>query len=132
VHPLIRLVAVGVVALLANAVALLVGAIVLPNMSLNASGYLTAVLLFTVIAVLIEPLIRQSAMRSSPALLGSSSLVATLVSLILTAIIGDGLAISGLVTWVLATVVVWLVALGARLLLPLLIFKKVLSDVRND
>jgi len=132
VHPLIRLLAVGVVALVANAVALLVGAIVLPNMTLNASGYLTAVLLFTLIAVLIEPLIRQSAMRSSPALLGSSSLVATLVSLILTAIIGDGLSISGLVTWVLATVVVWLVALGTRLLLPLIIFKRVLSDVRND
>jgi len=128
---MIRLLAVGVIALLANAVALLVGAIVLPKMSLNASGYITAVLLFTVIAVAIEPLIRQSAMRSSPALLGSSSLVATLISLVLTAVIGDGLSISGLVTWVLATVLVWLVALGARLLLPLIIFRRVLSDVRD-
>lgn len=128
---MLRLLAVAVIALLSNAVALIVGAIVLPDMGLGTTGFLLAVIIYTGVAVLIEPLIRQSAMRSSPALLGSTSLVATLISLLVTSLISDSLSISGLVTWLLATVIVWVVALGVRLLLPLIIFKRVLADARN-
>ena len=55
----------------------------------------------------------------------------TLASLILTSVLTDGLRISGLTTWVLATVVVWAAALAANLLLPLVIFKRVLAEARD-
>jgi uncharacterized membrane protein YvlD (DUF360 family) len=125
---MIRLVATAVVSLLADAIALVVAAQVLDDMSLDAAGFTIALVLFAVTGLLVEPLLRQIAVRNAPALLGSSALVATLVSLVVTALVTDGLQISGAVTWVLATVLVWAVALAARLLLPLLIFKKILTE----
>jgi len=116
---------------IASAIALVVGALVLDDMALDVDGFVIALLVFTAVGVLAEPLLRQTAFRSSPALLGSSALVATLVSLVVTVIVTDGLRISGATTWVLATVLVWIVALVARLLLPFLIFKRVLAEARS-
>lgn len=128
---MVRLVATAIVALLADAIALIVTAQVLDDMALDAGGFVTAVVLFALVSLLIEPLVRQMALRSAPALLGSTALVATLVSLVVTAVVGDGLRISGAVTWALASVIVWLVGLAARLLLPLVIFKKALAARRT-
>ncbi|MCZ7527910.1 MAG: phage holin family protein [Acidimicrobiia bacterium] len=127
---MIRLVASGVVSLVASAVALVVGAAVLDGMALEPDGFVVAVLVFTVVEVIVEPLIRQTAFRSAPALLGSSALVATLASLVVTVAVTDGLRISDAGTWVLATVLVWAVALVARFLLPFVVFKRVFAEQR--
>ncbi|AUM17949.1 phage holin family protein [Rhodococcus ruber] len=127
---MVRLLASAVVALLANALALLVGAWVLPGMSLDGVAFVIAVALFTVTAMLVDPLLRQLAVTKTPALLGSSALVSTLVALIVTSLVSDGLQISGAATWILATVIVWAVALVARMLLPLVVFKKTLAQKR--
>ncbi|ATQ28918.1 hypothetical protein CS378_09370 [Rhodococcus ruber] len=127
---MVRLLASAVVALLANALALLVGAWVLPGMSLDGVAFVIAVALFTVTAMLVDPLLRQLAVTKTPALLGSSALVSTLVALIVTSLVSDGLQIRGAATWILATVIVWAVALVARMLLPLVVFKKTLAKNR--
>ncbi len=127
---MVRLLASAVVALLANALALLVGAWVLPGMSLDGVAFVIAVALFTVTAMLVDPLLRQLAVTKTPALLGSSALVSTLVALIVTSLVSDGLQVSGAATWILATVIVWAVALVARMLLPLVVFKKTLAQKR--
>ncbi|WP_420752899.1 phage holin family protein [Rhodococcus sp. O3] len=124
---MMRLLATAVVALIANAIALIVGAWVLPDMSLTAIAFLIAVVIFTVVAVVIDPLIRQISMTKAPVLLGSSALVSTLVALIVTALVSDGLKISGITTWILATVIVWAVSMIVRLLLPMIVFKKTLA-----
>jgi putative membrane protein len=127
----IRLLASAVISLIADGIALVVGSLVLDDMSLDAEGFVIALLIFTGIQVLVEPLIRQTAVRNAPALVGSTALLATLVSLVVTAAITDGLSISGGLTWVLATVIVWAVALLGRLLLPLVIFKRTLANNRR-
>ncbi|KXF85381.1 hypothetical protein D092_17155 [Rhodococcus ruber Chol-4] len=127
---MVRLLASAVVALLANALALLVGAWVLPGMSLDGVAFVIAVALFTATAMLVDPLLRQLAVTKTPALLGSSALVSTLVALIVTSLVSDGLQVSGAATWILATVIVWAVALVARMLLPLVVFKKTLAQKR--
>lgn len=124
---MMRLLATAVVALIANAIALIVGAWVLTDMSLTPVAFLIAVVIFTVVAVVIDPLIRQVSVTKAPVLLGSSALVSTLVALIVTALISDGLKISGIGTWILATVIVWAVSVIARLVLPLVIFRKTLA-----
>ena len=128
---MLRLLAVAVLSLVANAIGLVVASVVLDDVGLEWSGFLVAVAIFTGVAVLIEPLVRQTAMKNVPALLGSTALIATLISLVVTHLVTDGLDIRGAVTWVLATVIVWVVALAARLLLPLVVFKKVLADNRS-
>lgn len=128
---MIRLVASAVVSLIASAIALLVASLVLDDVALDAAAFVFAVLIFTASTILLEPLLRQIAVRNAPALMGGTALVSTLLSLILTDLLSDGLSISGTITWLYATVIVWLIALAARFLLPFLIFKRVFEEARN-
>lgn len=127
---MMRLVASAVIAVIANTIGLIVAAVVLEDMGLGIVGLSIAVLIFTGCAVLIEPLMRQIALKNAPAILGSSALLAVLISLIVTTIVSDSLTIRGLVTWVMATVIVWAVALAGRFLLPMVIFKKVFAEAK--
>ena len=124
---MIRLAARTVINLLSNGVALVVAAVALERMTLDWTALLVAAAIFTVVELLISPLIRQTALTKAPALLGSSALVATLVALVVTTLITDGMKISGLGTWLLAVVITWAVGLIAQLLLPLVLFKKALA-----
>ena len=128
---MIRLVARATLNVLASAVALIVTALLLDDFSLDADGFIIALVVFTVTGLLIEPLLRQTAVRSAPALLGSTALISTLISLVVTAIVSDGLRISGLTTWIAATVLVWLIALAARFLLPFIIFRRTFQELRE-
>ena len=58
------------------------------------------------------------------------SLVATLVSLVVTDLVSDGFTISGVVAWILAALIVWLGALVAAFVLPYLGLKKYLEERR--
>jgi uncharacterized membrane protein YvlD (DUF360 family) len=58
------------------------------------------------------------------------SLIATLVSLIITSAISDGLSISGIGTWIAASVIVWAASLLAAFILPFLGLKKYMEDKR--
>ena len=64
-------------------------------------------------------------------MIGAVALIATLVSLIVTDLLTDGLSISGVTTWILAALIVWLAALVAALLLPFLGLKKYLEERRT-
>lgn len=128
---MLRILASAVISLLSNALGLVVAANLLDDMGLGVGGFVIAVLIYTGITILIEPLLRQVALKNAPALLGSSSLIAVLISLVITTLISDSLSIDGLTTWVLATIIVWAVALAGRLLLPMLIFKQVLQEGRE-
>jgi putative membrane protein len=124
----VRLLVSAVIHLVANAVGLLVAAAVLDDMSLDGAAFVIAVAIFTAAEVLIRPLLTQMAVKRSSALVGSTALVATLVGLIVTSIVSDGLRIEGALTWVLATVIVWAAALLAGLILPALFVKRAVSD----
>lgn len=112
-----------VLALAGNAIGLFVAALVLDDMEISGSAFILAVLIFSLLTAVLEPLIRKQALKNVEALQGSSALITTLVALILTSLISDGLEISGLATWILATVIVWLGTIIAGMLLAKFVFK---------
>jgi uncharacterized membrane protein YvlD (DUF360 family) len=114
--------------LLANAVGLVVAAAVLDGMTITGAAFVVAVLIFTVVEVVADPLITKVALTSVPALRGGVALVTTFVGLLLTATLSSGLDIDGVQTWVLATLIVWLAALLAALVLPLLLVKRAVDS----
>jgi hypothetical protein len=114
--------------LLANAAGLYVAALLLDDFNISGEGYVTAVIIFTISTMILSPFVASVALRSMPAIMGGTALVTTLVGLVLTDILTDGLSISGVGTWILATLVVWLFSLLAAVILPLFLFKKALSD----
>ena len=100
---------------------------VLDDMSLGAAAFFLDVLIFTGINIVAQPLIIKTAMQNAPSLTGSSALISSFVALVVTAWWSDGLQISGTVTWMLATVIIWGASLLAAFLLPAFVFKKWLA-----
>jgi uncharacterized membrane protein YvlD (DUF360 family) len=126
----IRLVVRTLVALAANAVGLIVAAALLDDMRLNATGFITALIVFTIVFALMLPFLASQLRRGGSSMLGGVALIATLVALIVTALVSDGLSISGIGTWIAATVIVWIAALLAAFVLPFFGLKKYLEERR--
>lgn len=118
----------GALHLAANAIGLLIAAIVLEDMSIDGLAFIIAVVIFTVVEVIMQPYFTKMAMSSAKALQGGTVLLTTLVGLIVTNLVSDGLTITGLSTWIFATLIVWIGALLAGLLLPVLVARRVVGQ----
>jgi len=128
---MLRLLARLVLALLSNAIGLAIAAWALDDFGINAQSFLIAVLIFSAVTTILGPLVIKIALTNAPYLMGGIALVTTLVGLIITNIVSDGIAISGLSTWIAATVIVWLFSVIGSLVLPLILFKKVLQKAKE-
>lgn len=112
------------IALGTSAIGLLIASWVLPDFKMQLSGFVIAVVVFTVAQAILSPFVFNVARKHATWVLGGVGLVSTFLALLVASLFPGGLQISGIVTWILATLVVWLVtALGAWLL-PLIFIKK--------
>jgi putative membrane protein len=110
-------------ALVGNAIGLLVASLLLDDMDVSGAAFLIAVVIFTVLTAVIEPVIVKLTSSKAEVLEGASALITTLLALVITAWISDGLDISGAGTWILATVIVWFVTLIAGVVLARFVLK---------
>lgn len=124
---MIRLLAQLCLSFLANAVGLLAADLLLDKFSIEPLSLIFAVIIFSITTVVVGPLVLKIALKNVPALVGGIALVTTFIGLFVTNIFTDGLKINGLSTWVVASLVVWVFGLIASVLLPLVMFKKVLD-----
>jgi hypothetical protein len=128
---MIRLLVRTLISLVGSAVGLIVAAAILDDMTLDVSGFVVAVIVYTIAFVILQPFLVVQVRRGFPAAVGGVSLIATFVSLVITVAISDGIAISGVVTWIAATFIVWLASLLAIFILPFLGLRKYLDDRRE-
>jgi len=128
---MVRLLVRALLNLIANAVGLIVASLVLDGFSINSVSFVVATLIFTCATVVLGPLITKIALRDLPVLMGGVALVTTLVGLILTTVLSDGLSISGLSTWIVATLIVWLSTVLAGIILPMFLFKQILAQNKD-
>lgn len=116
------------------AIGLIAADLILPGFHIDWSdwwGFILAVVIFAVIQSVLAPWIARVASRNAPALLGGIGIVSTFVALLIVVLIPQaGLRIDGVVTWVLAPVLVWLVTALATWLLPALFIKKKVQERR--
>lgn len=125
---MLRFLARTTLTLLANALGLLVAALVLPGLHINVFGFVFSVLFFTGLELLLEPFVLSMALKYMPALRGGIALVTTFLGLFLTNIFTSGLSIEGVSTWLLAPLIIWVSVVLAGVVLPLFLFKKVLGE----
>jgi hypothetical protein len=125
----IRLLVRTAIVLLGNAVGLIVASLVFSGFEVDVTSFVFALVIFTVAFAVLTPFIASVLRRndSSSAALGGVALISTFAALLLTDILSDGLSISGLGTWIGATVVVWLASMIAIWILPFLGLKKYLE-----
>ncbi len=128
---MLRFIAQTTLAVLANAIGLIIASVLIDGFSIDSVAFVIAVLIFTGTSTLLGPFIALQAKRNAPYLLGGIALVTTLVSLIITNLVSEGISISGLSSWVAATFVVWLFGVLASVILPLFLFKKTLEGVKE-
>lgn len=105
--------------IVSSALGLLVASWTLDGFTLEVSGFVVAVVVLTVIQAVITPFVATMARRYATAFLGGVGLVATALALFVAQLFPGGLHISGATTWVLGTLVVWLVGALGSFLLPL-------------
>ena len=125
---MIRLLVRTAVAVAANALGLLIAAWALDGMDLDASSFILAVVIFTIVFAVLQPFLAVQLRRLGNGALGAVALIATLVSLVVTDLLSDGFSIDGVGTWIAAAVIVWLGALVATFVLPFLGLKKYMED----
>jgi len=100
------------------AIGLLVAAWVVPRVSLSVSGFIVAVVVFSVVQAILSVLILKLPHEYASLLLGGAGLALTLVALILASVLTHGLTIHGIASWMATTVVVWLVTTIGAISLP--------------
>jgi hypothetical protein len=122
-----------VIVLIGNAVGLIVASLVFDGFSIDVTGFIVSLILFTVAVALLTPFLANAMQRgrSSSAAVGGVSLIATFIALLATDLLTDGLSINGIGTWIGSTVVVWLGSLIAVFILPFLGLKKYLDERRS-
>jgi hypothetical protein len=113
----------------AAAIGLFVATLIFDDVDVNGVGFVSVAVIYAIVLGLMTPFLESQANRSKSSLLsGGVGLIATFVALLLTELVSDDLSIEGAVTWIGATVVVWLVTLLASLLLPVLVVKRVVDE----
>ncbi|MGI9367409.1 MAG: phage holin family protein [Ruegeria sp.] len=115
----------SILALLAgNAVGLLLAAALLPGFSIQPLSLIVVVIVFTLVQVVAEPLITKVGEKNVPALKGGVALVVTFLGLLITELVTSGLTVGGISNLLAATLLVWLGAVIAGVLLPIYVFKE--------
>ncbi|NKY38059.1 phage holin family protein [Cellulomonas septica] len=105
------------------ALGLWAASLLLDDFALTVSGFLVALLVFVVAQWILSPLILKLAVRYADAFVGGVGLVSTFVALWVATLVGDGLTIQGVSTWILATLIVWLVTAICTAILPLIFLR---------
>lgn len=128
---MIRFLVRTLIAVAAAAIGLIVAAIALSGVSINATSFIEAVIVFAIAYALLTPFLASSLRRSRSAALGGVALISTLAALVITDIISSGLSIHGITAWLAAAVIVWAASVLAAFLLPYLGLKKYLEERQN-
>ncbi|WP_104164842.1 phage holin family protein [Cryobacterium sp. N22] len=128
---MIRILLRALVFLLSAALGLWVASLVLSDLTVTPSGFVTAVVVFAVTQSVLSPFLAKVVARGAPAFLGGIGLLSTFVALWIASLFPGGLTIEGWQTWILAALVVWLITALATLLLPL-VFLREAKDKRGE
>lgn len=114
-----------------TAVGLLIAKLVLDDMSIDATAFLVVVVVVALLQALLAPIMAKMTERNAPALLGAAGLLSTFIALVVANVVVDGLTITGVTTWILATLIVWLGTMIAAFLLPVILVKAGVSSARQ-
>ncbi len=111
----------AVIALAANAVALLLAALLLDGVRVKPLFFLLLVAVFTVISLLVTPTLTAFVKENAAPIASLAGLIAAFVALVITVLVSDSLRVTGLVSWVMATLIMWVAALIVQYISPLVV-----------
>jgi len=128
---MIRFLVRAAIFLASSAIGLVVAVAVLDGMTIDATSFITVVVIFAVLQSVLAPFFAKTTSRNAPALLGATGLISTFVALLVAELISDGFTITGADTWLFATLIVWITTMLATLLLPIILVKMGIENARE-
>jgi len=102
-----RIASAVVVAFAANAVALVVCAILFDRFSVSMTSFPVVLLVVAILSLLVPPVVTSVVKEYAPALTVGVSLISVWLVLLLADLLLDGLVIEGVLTWVVSVLVFW-------------------------
>ena len=97
--------------LAANAIALVICWLLLPGFNLSFPiGFIVAVVLFGIFSAFFSWLVFKLLRDKGSAVVALTGLISTFLALLLTSLLTDGLDIDGVTTWILGTLIIWLIS----------------------
>lgn len=120
---MVRMLTRVLLALVGNALGLWIASLLLDDLNVSGAAFVLAVVVFTVATVVLEPFVRKMASEHASVLESFTTLITTFLALLITDLVSDGLSIAGALTWVLATVIVWLLTLVCKVVLARLFLR---------
>jgi hypothetical protein len=108
----------AVARLVAWGAGLLLAAWAVPCVSVSTSGFIVAVVVFSVVQTGLSFFILKLPHGFAALLLGSAALAMSLIAMILASVLTEGLTIHGAASWLATTLVVWLSTTIGAILLP--------------
>jgi hypothetical protein len=108
-------------AIIANAVGLLLAAMLLDGFRIDVWSFVIVLLVFTVIMLVTAPLLTTFTSSSLPQIKGGIALISVFVGLKATDLLMNGFEIGVFANWLAATLLVWLGSLTAEIVVPLLL-----------
>jgi uncharacterized membrane protein YvlD (DUF360 family) len=111
-------------------IGLFVADMVLSDLSIDATSYLVAAIIFALTQAILAPLIFKMVHKNASAFAGGVGIISSFVALLITDLLVGGLEISGVTTWILAALIVWLAGAIAAFLLPYLLVKRAVGERR--
>lgn len=111
--------------LVLGALALIVIHFALPDVTLSLSGFFIALGVFTLAHIVLSPFVLSVAQRYAAPLTGGVGLIATLLALWIATLFPGGLQITGVQSWILAPLLVWIItALGGWIIMGLIVDRR--------
>ncbi len=112
-------------------IGLIVADLLLSGLTVDFTSYLTVAIIFALIQALVAPIMLRIVRGKASAFTGGVGLISTFVALFLTNLLLSGLRITGLSTWILASLIVWLAGAVAAFLLPFILVKRAVQETRR-
>ena len=94
-------------------------------------AYLWVAGIFAIVQAILSPLIGQMVERNASAFSGGVGIVSSFLALLVTNIASSNLTVSGgVVTWILAALIIWLFGAIAAFILPFFLVKRAVNNAR--
>jgi hypothetical protein len=113
------------------ALGLFVTSLLVDGFVISARGFIVTVIVFAILQSLFTPILSRLFRTRANALVGGVGLISTFLSLVVAHFFTNGVRITGLTSWLLATLLVWAFTALAALLLPMLFVKRKAADRRT-
>ncbi len=108
----------AVARLIAWAIGLWLAASVVPGVGVSVSGFVVAVLFFSIVQTALSPFILRLPHGYASLAMGSAGLLMTIVALSVASAFSQGFSIPGVAAWVTTAALAWLTTTIAAILLP--------------